>query len=119
MAGVTIAMAATAQEITFANTDHDFGVVPKGSAPAVHVFNFTNTGNVPLILTGHTTSCGCTVPDYPKDKPIMPGESGAIKVQYNNTGANQNTHSFDRTVTIKSNAANNPDARLRIRGSVK
>jgi len=45
------------------------------------VFTFTNTGDKPLILESVVGSCGCTVPEYPKE-PILPGESNEIKVVY-------------------------------------
>ena len=46
------------------------------------VFSFTNSGNSELIITSAKGSCGCTVPEWPKE-PIMPGEEGQIRVKFN------------------------------------
>ncbi|MGB0402587.1 MAG: DUF1573 domain-containing protein [Salibacteraceae bacterium] len=62
------------------NESHNFGTV-KQHTENTHVFTFTNTGSEPLIIQNAQGSCGCTVPDYPKE-PIMPGSSGEIKVKY-------------------------------------
>ncbi|GHT15285.1 hypothetical protein AGMMS4956_14920 [Bacteroidia bacterium] len=113
-----ISFAAVAQDgaaINFTETEYDFGTLVQNSL-AEHQFSFTNTGNAPLILSGHTTSCGCTVPSYPKDTPIAPGEGGVITVKYNRT---DNVVPFNKTVTINSNAVNTPSAKLTIKGDVK
>ena len=69
-----------APELTFEKTVHDFGTVPfKGEA--IFEFTFTNTGKEPLIIQNCQSSCGCTAPACPKDKPVKPGEKGTIKVQ--------------------------------------
>ena len=60
--------------------EYDFGHVKQNSENR-HVFEFTNTGTEPLIIESATGSCGCTVPDYPKE-PIAPGAKGQIKVEY-------------------------------------
>jgi hypothetical protein len=57
----------------FEKEEHDFGTIEQGT-PQETVFKFTNTGNAPLIITNATSSCGCTVPNPPKD-PIAPGEN--------------------------------------------
>ncbi len=65
-----------------------------------HNFKFINTGKEPLLLSRPHSSCGCTVPTWPK-APILPGDSGSIKVTYN-------THIlgyFNKTVTVYSNAS--------------
>ncbi|MBD80753.1 MAG: hypothetical protein CL840_17695 [Crocinitomicaceae bacterium] len=59
---------------------HDFGTI-KQHTENVHVFKFTNTGAEPLLIENAQGSCGCTVPEYPKE-PIPPGASGEIKVKY-------------------------------------
>jgi hypothetical protein len=98
-------------EITFAETTFDFGVINKGQM-VTHPFKFTNTGKAPLIITSATASCGCTVPSYPKD-PILPGQTGEIKVQYNGSGTNQ----IEKTVTVVANT-NPPDSKLTIKAFV-
>lgn len=70
--------------ISFAETTYDFGTIKQGDV-VEHTFKFTNTGKSPLIIESATASCGCTVPESPKE-PIAPGNSGEIKVQFNSTG---------------------------------
>ncbi|WP_340074914.1 DUF1573 domain-containing protein [Leptobacterium sp. I13] len=82
----------------FETRDYDFGTIEAGT-PVETVFRFTNTGNAPLIITNATSSCGCTVPSYPKDKPIAPGETGELLVKFNGSGKNQVT----KTVTVTAN----------------
>ncbi|MEO8172707.1 MAG: DUF1573 domain-containing protein [Sediminibacterium sp.] len=91
---------------------HDFGAIPQGT-PVSYNFIFTNTGKAPLVLSNAVGSCGCTVAEWPKEA-IAPGKTGAIKVTYN--AASPNT--FDRTVTLSSNATN-PSVVLHIKGDVK
>ncbi len=64
----------------FAEMSHDFGEINQDTENK-HNFKFTNTGTEPLIITSATGSCGCTVPEYPKE-PIPPGGSSEIKVVY-------------------------------------
>ena len=89
----------------------DYGKIEKGS-DGVRVFTFTNTGKSPLIVEKVKGSCGCTVPTKPEE-PIMPGETGEIKVKYdtNRVGG------FSKTVTITSNASE-PVKRIKIKGIV-
>jgi hypothetical protein len=89
----------------------DYGKIEKGS-DGVRVFTFTNTGKSPLIVEKVKGSCGCTVPTKP-EAPIMPGETGEIKVKYdtNRVGG------FSKTVTITSNATE-PTKRIKIKGIV-
>ena len=52
--------------MSFEKVEHDFGTIQRGT-PQETVFTFTNTGNAPLIITNAKSSCGCTVPNPPKD----------------------------------------------------
>lgn len=70
--------------IAFEHTDFDFGVVDDGEKVR-HTYKFKNTGNEPLIISSAKGSCGCTVPQWPKD-PIAPGESGQIDVEFDSKG---------------------------------
>lgn len=84
--------------IRFDKTTHDFGRIPEGS----HVktkFRFTNTGTVALIISGAQGSCGCTVPDWPRE-PIKPGDSGEIDVEFDSSGKKGET---SKTVTVGAN----------------
>jgi hypothetical protein len=68
-------------KLKFDKTEHDFGVINEGDVVET-VFYFTNSGKSELIITSAKGSCGCTVPEWPKE-PIMPGEAGEIKVKFN------------------------------------
>lgn len=68
-------------KIEFEETYFDFGFVDEG-AEVVHEFKFTNTGNIPLIISDARSTCGCTVPEWPRT-PIQPGEGSSITVKFN------------------------------------
>lgn len=72
-------------EITFEEENHDFGDITQGDV-VEHVFKFENTGKAPLIISNAKTTCGCTVPNYPKGEAIAPGEKGEITVKFNSRG---------------------------------
>lgn len=71
-------------KLSFNKTEHDFGTLNEGDIVET-VFEFENTGKSELIIISAKGSCGCTVPEWPKE-PIMPGETGEIKVKFNSTG---------------------------------
>jgi hypothetical protein len=75
---------ATLAAITFEKYEHNFGKVKEGEKVS-HVFKFTNTGANDLIISDARGSCGCTVPQWPKE-PIKPGATGEIKVEYDSKG---------------------------------
>lgn len=72
-------------EMTFEEDIHDFGSINEGDI-VEHVFMFTNTGDAPLVITNAKGSCGCTVPTYPKNEQIMPGDTGEMTVKFNSNG---------------------------------
>jgi len=100
-----------AAQIKFETLIHDYGKILKDS-DGKFKFIFTNTGKEPLILSQPRSSCGCTVPTWPK-KPILPGKSDEIEVTY----ATNRVGPFDKTVTIMSNAKT-PVVVLKIQGEV-
>lgn len=110
-----ISLSATAQEkiakIEFKETTIDYGTIEKGSN-GVRVFEFTNTGDAPLIISDAKSSCGCTIPKKPKD-PILPGKTGEIEVKYDTNRVNP----IRKTITIISNAET-PTVALKIKGTV-
>jgi hypothetical protein len=65
----------------FEDTAHDFGKMFEGEM-ASYEFKFTNKGKTPLLISNAAGTCGCTVPDYPKE-PIAPGQSAIINVKFN------------------------------------
>ena len=71
-------------KMTFEEDTYDLGQVKAGEKVA-HVYNFTNTGKAPLLITSARSTCGCTVPEWPKD-PIPPGGKGELKVVFNSEG---------------------------------
>jgi hypothetical protein len=113
-----IACSATtfAQKIEFKAKDNtiDYGVVTQGTDDGVRSFEFTNTGDKPLIIKHVQSTCGCTVPSKPTE-PIMPGKTGKIDVKYNMA-----LGKIAKSITVETNATNVPDGRvsLRIKGEV-
>ena len=83
--------------MSFSETTYDFGTINQGEAQE-HVFQFTNTGEADLVIVDAKSSCGCTVPQYPKT-PIAPGETGEMLVKFNGSGKNK----VSKTVTITAN----------------
>lgn len=70
--------------MTFENDTHHFGKIKEGEV--VHYdFKFTNTGKTDLVISSARGSCGCTVPEYPKE-PIAAGKSSVIKVEFDSKG---------------------------------
>ena len=106
--------AQTGPKIEFKEETINYGEVEKGKDDGIRIFEFTNTGDQPLIITNAKSSCGCTVPEWSKE-PIAPGGKGQIKVQYN-----MNPGPISKTITIESNAVNKPNGMvpLRIKGTV-
>lgn len=100
-------------KISFEKEVHDYGKVKHGADGTVD-FTFTNTGNAPLILSDAKGSCSCTVPKWPKE-PIAPGKSATIQVRYDTKRAG----AINKSVTITSNAVNEPTKVIRIQGFVQ
>lgn len=94
--------AQTGPKIEFKAADNtiDYGTVVRGQDSGVRTFEFTNTGDEPLVITNVRSSCGCTVPSKP-EAPIMPGKSDKIEVKYN-----MNPGTISKTITVESNAKN-------------
>ncbi len=102
-----------AGEFKFKEETHDYGEVPEGPLAETD-FEFKNVGKKPIIISEAHGSCGCTVPNWPKD-PILPGKKGVIHVSYNTQGRQG---PIMKDVTINSNAKQSPMV-LHIRGNVK
>ena len=100
-------------EATFATKSHDFGTIQEAKGPVSCTFEFTNTGDKPLLIIDVTASCGCTKPEYPS-KPIKPGKKGKIKVTYSPIGR---PGAFKKTVKVKTNGKERATT-LRIEGTV-
>jgi len=98
-------------KIEFKQTTIDYGTIEKG-ADGVRTFEFTNTGDAPLIVSKVSSSCGCTVPKKP-EAPIMPGDTGEIEVKYDT----KRVMPIRKTITVLSNA-DTPTVALKIKGEV-
>lgn len=109
--GYSVSAQDTAAKIEFKAETVDYGEIAKGSN-GVRVFQFTNTGNAPLIITKVSSSCGCTIPKKPED-PILPGKTGEIQVKYDTNRVGK----IRKAITVISNA-DTPTKVLKIKGEV-
>lgn len=98
-------------KIEFKTEVIDYGEVKRGS-DGVRVFEFTNTGNAPLVITEVNSTCGCTIPKKPEE-PISPGDTGEIQVKYDT----QILGPIRKTITVYSNAEV-PAKSVKIKGRV-
>lgn len=98
-------------EIEFKSETIDYGEIAKGS-DGVRIFEFTNTGDAPLVISDVKSSCGCTIPKKP-DAPILPGKTGEIQVKYDTNRVGP----IRKAITVTSNAAT-PTKVLKIKGTV-
>jgi hypothetical protein len=102
-----------APEITFENDIIDMGTYMQYDDESSRCeFNFVNTGKEPLIIEKCKGSCGCTVPEWPKE-PIAPGETGVIKVNYDE----KRVGPYTKSITITSNAKTSPMV-IKIKGKI-
>ena len=75
---------ANAPVFKFEKEVYDFGEIKEGEK-VTYDFKFKNIGNSPLIISSATATCGCTIPEYPKE-PVAPGAEGLIRVVFNSAG---------------------------------
>lgn len=81
------------------DSSYNFGKITEGEK-VEYSYRFINSGTNPLVVTNATASCGCTVPQKP-EKPILPGETGFIKIVFDSKGRVGTAH---KTITVLSNA---------------
>ena len=86
-------------KITFKTEAHDFGKVEEGG-PVSYDYVFTNTGNVPVVISNVQPSCGCTTPNWTRE-PVMPGKTGIVTASFGTAGR---TGVNNKTVTVVSNS---------------
>ena len=98
-------------KIKFEENLIDYGEVEYDS-DGKRTFKFTNIGEAPLVFNRISSSCGCTVPKKP-DKPIKPGESAEIEVEYDT----KRIGVFIKAISVSSNAINS-NVVLTIKGEV-
>jgi Protein of unknown function (DUF1573) len=91
----------------------DYGTITKNDS-GIRTFEFTNTGDAPLIITSIQSTAGCTVVSKPT-APVLPGKSGSIDIKYNLAPG-----PIRKTITVEYNALNPEDCRvaLKIKGEV-
>ncbi|MEL6122149.1 MAG: DUF1573 domain-containing protein [Bacteroidota bacterium] len=89
----------------------DYGTIEQNSEP-LRVAEFTNTGTKPLVIKNARGSCGCTVPDWPKE-PIMPGQTAEIQIRYDTNRLGK----INKTVTITTNEEGAPKV-LKVVGTI-
>jgi hypothetical protein len=94
-----VATATDGPQISFRETTHDFGSIKEGEV-VKHTFTFTNTGKSPLVIESASSTCGCTVPEVPKE-PVAPGAEGKIEVQFNSAGKGGSQQM--KVISIKAN----------------
>lgn len=107
-------------QIEFEKTTHDFGTITQGEI-VEYAFQFRNPGKTELLIASAGASCGCTVPDYPKE-PIPPGGTGKIKVKFNSDKrierfqkevyVSANTEPMQTVLTISGMIVQKPDMRM-------
>lgn len=110
--GLSLTAQDAAAKIEFKSETVDYGEIAKGS-DGIRVFEFTNTGTAPLIISKVSSSCGCTIPKKPED-PILPGKTGEIQVKYDTNRVGP----IRKAITVISNA-DTPTKVLKIKGEVK
>ena len=97
--------------MALASTTVDYGTIEKNSDP-LRTVSFTNTGTAPLIIKHAKGSCGCTVPNWPKE-PILPGETSQIEIRYDT----KRVGPIRKTVRITTNEGDEPHI-LQIKGLI-
>jgi hypothetical protein len=109
--GFAYTASAQTAEFKFNEEKHDFGKIAQGT-PVTTVFEFTNVGTTPLILSEVKPTCGCTIADYTKT-PVAQNGKGTIKITYNAAVVS----AFNKTIVVTSNAKT-PTKYLNIVGEV-
>lgn len=97
--------------MSFETLTVDYGEIEQNSEP-LRIAKFTNTGDEPLVISNARGSCGCTVPDWPKE-PVMPGETAQIEIRYDTKRLGK----INKTVTITTNQGSEPIV-LRVKGQI-
>jgi hypothetical protein len=112
----SLGFAQSGAKIDFTAKDNtiDFGRISKGNDSGIRTFEFTNTGDAPLLITSVQSTAGCTILSITKD-PILPGKIGKIEVKYNMA-----VGPIRKTLTVESNAVNYDYGRvaLKLKGEV-
>jgi hypothetical protein len=108
----TVDIDAKGPSIEFKDLVHNYGTITQGDNGTCE-FSFKNTGTEPLILQNVRSSCGCTIPSWPKEA-IAPGKSNSIVVKYDT----RKIGPISKTITVTSNGSEQPII-LRIKGKIE
>ena len=108
------ALNSVAQQITFNEKEFNFGKIDELGGAVSHRFEYTNTGDKPLILTKVQTTCGCTSPSWSKE-PIAPQKTGYIDVTFD---PRDRVGMFSKSIIVSSNSQENNVFTLYIDGEV-
>lgn len=109
-----LAAAAAGPQIKFETQKQDFGTVRQSDPQVTLTYEFTNTGDEPLVIISAKASCGCTRPHYP-DAPIAPGEKGKITLKFN---PRNQFGEISKSVTVRTNDKKHKKLTLRLSGVV-
>jgi hypothetical protein len=97
--------------LTLKESEFDFGKIPQGK-PVTHIFEVTNNSKTALKISNINASCGCTTPEWEKDKVVAPGEKTKITVGYNAAAEGP----FTKFITVTYNETQNKQ--ITIKGEV-
>ena len=95
---ISVKTAPADDQLGLKETEFDFGKIPQGK-PVTHVFEVVNTGKDSLKIVNIQASCGCTTPEWEREKVQAPGQKTAITVGYNAANEGQ----FNKTITVTYN----------------
>ena len=87
-----------AETLALKESEFNFGKIPQGK-PVTHIFEITNTGKDSLKIVNVQASCGCTTPEWERDKPLAAGSTAKITVGYNAAAEGP----FTKAITITYN----------------
>ena len=82
--------------------EFNFGKIPQGK-PVTHIFEVMNKSTDSLKIVNVQASCGCTSPEWERDKVVAPGGKTMITVGYNAAAEGP----FTKMITITYNGTQN------------
>ena len=100
-------------EIEFDKTTYNFGTITSGEV-IEGAFTIYNKGAVDLVITSAKSSCGCTVPEWPKE-PIKPGDTAQLKFKFNSRGRSGKQY---KAIRLKTNTKKMTEI-IKVAGMVK
>lgn len=112
----TVGFSQSGAKIEFFNKDNtiDYGKISKETDNGIRIFEFKNTGDIPLLITNVQSTCSCMTFAKPNE-PILPGKSGKIEIKYY-----LSLGTIRKTITVESNAINYENGKipLKVKGEV-